>query len=209
MKKITIVEKEKWKEFILVEAQYYLPDDCFGGICVDAGSNIGDFEIRNLKRFDKYVCFDVFEENIVESINNTKDLGLDIEFNHLAVWSESDEYIDVLAYEPASKDLQHFGNSGNVGCIESVGSQGEGWKKENKIGVVKTISIESIIEKYGTINLLKIDVEGSEYKFLLGKDLSKINFIVGEIHFDGEIKQSLIDWICRTHSYQNGYFRLK
>ncbi len=42
-------------------------------------------------------------------------------------------------------------------------------------------------------------MEGSEYKFLLNKDLSKINYIVGEIHFDDKQKQELIEWIEKTH----------
>ena len=208
MKNIKIDNKDQWKEFIMREASYSLPDECRGGLCVDAGCNIGDFEMNHKNRFDKYVCFDVFDENVTEARNNTKDLGIDVDINKLAVWSESNKFINVMAYEPHNnKNLQHFGNSGNIGCIEFVGPYGEGWKSENVIDLVETISIESIIEKYGTINLLKVDVEGSEYEFLLGKDLSKINYIVGEFHFGKEAE--LIDWISKTHDAFNGYYKLK
>jgi FkbM family methyltransferase len=210
MKNIKIDDKEQWKTFIMQEASYNLPDECRGGLCVDAGCNIGDFEMNHKNRFDKYVCFDVFEENITEAKNNIKDLGIDIEINKLAVWSESNKFINVMAYEPwDSKNLQHFGNSGNIGCIEFVGAQGEGWKPENVIDLIETISIESIIEKYGTINLLKVDVEGSEYEFLLNKDLSKINYIVGEFHFEQEKQKELVDWISKTHDVCTGYYKLK
>ena len=210
MKSISIENKEDWKSFIMNEAKYNLPDECRGGLCVDAGCNIGDFEMNHKNRFDKYVCFDVFQENIEECINNTKDLGIEIEVNKLAVWSESDKFINVLAYEPwDTKNLQHFGNSGNVGCIEYKGANGEGWNVENTIDLVKTISIKSIVEQYGNINLLKVDVEGSEYEFLLGKDLSNINYIVGEFHFDDEKKKELIEWIGKTHEIHSGYFKLK
>ena len=115
-----------------------------------------------------------------------------------------------MAYEPhTNKNLQHFGNSGNIGCIEFVGPQGEGWKPENVIDLIETISIDSIIEKYGNINLLKVDVEGSEYEFLLGKDLSKINYIVAEFHFEEEQKTELINWISNTHDACDGYYKLK
>ena len=118
--------------------------------------------------------------------------------------------IDVFAYEPwDSKNLQHFGNSGNIGCIEFTTHEGGGWKSENTIDSVKTISIETIIEKYGNINLLKVDVEGSEYEFLLGKDLSKINYIITELHFGGEKQQNLLNWISTTHTYMDGCFKLK
>jgi FkbM family methyltransferase len=210
MKNIKIDDKEQWKTFIMQEASYNLPDECRGGLCVDAGCNIGDFEMNYKNRFDKYVCFDVFEENITEAKYNTKDLGVDVEINKLAVWSESNKFINVMAYEPhTNKNLQHFGNSGNIGCIEFVGAQGEGWKPENVIDLIETISIESIIEKYGTINLLKVDVEGSEYEFLLNKDLSKINYIVGEFHFEQEKQKDLIDWISKTHDVYVGYYKLK
>jgi FkbM family methyltransferase len=115
-----------------------------------------------------------------------------------------------LAYEPwDTKNIQHFGNSGNVGCVEYIGDMGAGWKPENTIDFVQTISIDDIIEKYGTINLLKVDVEGSEYEFLLGKNLSKINYIVAEFHFEQEKQKELIDWISKTHDVCNGYYKLK
>ena len=210
MKNIKIDNKEQWKTFIMREASYTIPDECRGGLCVDAGCNIGDFEMNHKNRFDKYVCFDVFEENVTEAKYNTKDLGVEVEINKLAVWSESNKFIDVMAYEPhTNKNLQHFGNSGNVGCVEYKGERGEGWKQENTIDLIRTISIETIIEQYGHINLLKVDVEGSEYEFLLGKDLSKINYIVGEFHFEAEKIQGLIDWISNTHEVCNGYYKLK
>jgi hypothetical protein len=200
MKQIEIEQKERWKEFIIREAQYPLPDECKGGLCVDAGCNIGDFPINQKNRFDKYICFDVFDKNIEEAQSNTKDLGLDIQIIKLAVWNKSDDVINVMAYEPwDTKDINHFGNSGNVGVVEFTGEKGEGWKVENTIDEVHTISLEEIIETFGEINLLKIDVEGSEYIFLMGKDLSKVNWITAEIHGDDEKQQPLLDWIANTH----------
>lgn len=210
MKNISIENKEAWKSFIMNEARYILPNECRGGLCVDAGCNIGDFEMNHGNRFDKYVCFDVFGENINECIKNTKDINAEIEVHKLAVWPESDKFINVMTYEPmGTKQLQHFGNSGNVGCIEWQGEHGEGWKEENVIDLVKTISIETILEKYGPINLLKVDVEGSEYEFLLGKDLSKINYIVSEFHFADSRKKELVDWISKTHDVFTAHYKLK
>lgn len=210
MKNIKIERKDDWKNYIMQEAKYILPDECKGGLCVDAGCNVGDFEMNHGNRFDKYVCFDVFEENVTYAKNNTKDLGFEVEIYKLAVWSESNKFINVLAYQRwDTENLQYFGNSGNIGCIEYTGPKGEGWKTENAIDLVETISIDSIIEKYGTVNLLKIDVEGSEYEFLLGKDLSKINYIVGEFHFEIERQKELVDWVCKTHNACNGYYKLK
>lgn len=198
---LKIAQKDKWKEYILREANYPLPAECKGGLCVDAGTNIGDFVLNHRDRFDSYVCFDVFEENIKEAKENTKDLGLDIKFVWMGVWDKDDESIDVMAYEPAySKDLNHFGNSGNVGCVEGRGPAGEGWSSENLLYKIPSISLERINELYGEINLLKVDVEGSEYRFLLGKDLSKVNWITMELHGLPPQQDELSDWIGKTHT---------
>ena len=163
MKDIKIERKEDWKEFIKKEAKYSIPAECRGGLCIDAGCNIGDFELNYGNRFDKYICFDVFQENVNECIENTKHIVSEIDVFKLAVWSESNKNINVYAYEWAtnSDNLNQFGNSGNISCIEKTLENGAGWKSENIIDVVNTISIDSIIENYGTINLLKIDVEGA------------------------------------------------
>jgi FkbM family methyltransferase len=200
MKELEIEQKERWKEFIIREAQYPLPAECNGGLCIDAGCNIGDFPINQMNRFDKYICFDVFDKNIEEAISNTKDLGLDIQIIKLAVWNKSDDVIKVMAYEPwDTKDLNHFGNSGNVGCVEFTGEKGEGWNADNAIDEIHTISLEEIIDTFGEINLLKVDVEGSEYPFLMNKDLSKIKWISAELHGEIEKRQPLLDWISNTH----------
>ncbi len=51
---------------------------------------------------------------------------------------------------------------------------------------VDTITIKQLIEKYGIIDLLKIDIEGGEYEVLLNTDenlFDKINNIIVECHF--------------------------
>lgn len=211
MKQIKISEPERWKTFIIKEATYNIPEECYSGLCVDAGCNIGDFPINHGNRFDRYICYDVFQENVDQCIDNTKDLDINIEVFKVAVWSHTDVDLPVMAYKPNyTDDLEHFGNSGNIGCIKYAGPAGEGWYIDNTIDIVKTISIDDIINKYGTINLLKIDVEGSEYEFLLNKDLTKINYIVGEIHYRPEFSSKLlIDWISKTHDIHDGYFKLK
>ena len=201
MKKIQIKDKESWKEFILNEANYNVPEECQGGLCVDAGCNIGDFEMNHKDRFDKYICFDVFDENIEECKKNTSELNLNVEVYKNAVWSISGKKIPVMAYKPSDTDeLNHFGNSGNIGCVEIKGEHEQGWFIENTIDLVESISIEDIIERHGVINVLKVDVEGSEYEFLLNKDLSKINYIVGEFHFSDLQKTELIEWIKKSHN---------
>ena len=201
MKKITEKDKSRWKSFILNEANYSIPQHCRGGICVDAGTNIGDFPLKHGKRFDKYICYDVFQENVDECIKNTENLGVPVQVYKRAVWDRPNEDVEVYAYQHRSLGLDHFGNSGNVGCIKEVGEFGEGWSKDNIIDKVPSITLEEIIAEYGEINLLKIDVECSEYPFLLGKDLSKVNYIVGEMHRGREEQSELIDWLKKFDKF--------
>ena len=67
-------------------------------------------------------------------------------------------------------------NSGNASTVYS--------SSEENYELVTTVSLEKIFELCETdfIDYLKIDCEGSEYDILLGKDLSNISIIVGEIH---------------------------
>ena len=67
-------------------------------------------------------------------------------------------------------------NSGNASTVYS--------SSEENYELVTTVSLEKIFELCETdfIDYLKIDCEGSEYDILLGKDLSNVGIIVGEIH---------------------------
>ena len=69
--------------------------------------------------------------------------------------------------------------------------------------------MESIIETYGEINLLKVDVEGSEYNFLQNKDLSKVNWIAMELHGEPDKQLALMDWIDNTHNRVKQYDSIK
>jgi FkbM family methyltransferase len=55
---------------------------------------------------------------------------------------------------------------------------------------VKTITLDSLIKKYGVPNLIKIDVEGYEYQVIKGlkKKAKKITFEWHEEHFDDLLK---------------------
>jgi FkbM family methyltransferase len=48
---------------------------------------------------------------------------------------------------------------------------------------VDAVTLDSIIEELGTIDILKIDIEGAEYEVLQAcRQLDRINCIVGELH---------------------------
>ena len=199
MKSIKIVEPQKWTEFIFQEAQYPIPVECQGGVVIDCGSNVGDFELRHGHRFEKYVCFDILDENIRLLHDNLEGLNLNYKVEKRACSDKPDETVPVYAHQNPKGELNYFGNSGNAGTVLSVNSDNSGWLKDNKIDEAPSITIEEITKKHSSIKLLKCDIEGGEYSFLLNKDLSIFEYIAIEIHFEEEQRKSLVDFICKTH----------
>ena len=87
--------------------------------------------------------------------------------------------------------------TGFVNQTNNHGYRSENWEE------VKTISLETLLAPYESIGLLKVDVEGAEFDFLYGKDLSKIKWITGEFHnwlfqYDDRGVE-LLEWIGTTH----------
>lgn len=202
MKEVKIIDPERWTYKAMQEARGYdLPDDCHGGTVIDCGSNVGGFELVYHDRFDRFICFDVCEENIELLRKNLSGYLDKIETNKRACYSEDGAMIDVMAHSDEFGHTDYFGNSGNFGIVEYVNPDKTwGWKKENTVDRIESISIESIIDQHKPIKLLKIDIEGSEFKFLLEKDLSAIEYIVGEFHFaDKPIYSELIKHVEKTH----------
>ena len=201
MKKIRVSQPKEWTKFIINEAKYYLPDECSGGIVVDCGCNVGDFVINYKNRFEKYICYDVLEENLKIFEQNLIDyeVNVDCVLEKKACHNVMNTKVPVYAHQQDKNGLDFFGNSGNV-STKLYNNNDWGWFKENQIDIVDSITIEDICEKYQTIKLLKFDIEGAEYDFLLGKDLTKFEYICGEIHHDFEIQKPLIDYICKTHT---------
>lgn len=210
MKTIEIPHKEKWLEFIVDESRYQLPKEAKGGVWVDCGCNFGGF-IRNYSNWpDKYVGYDVWDENVSITQQFLEDSGIKGEAQKRAVWSSSGKTIKVYGYERWDEEgLSYFGNSGNIGTVPFVDERGGGWKEENQIGTAKSISLADIKKEWGKIKVLKVDIEGAEYEFLLGKDLSGIEYIVLEFHLEEEKKEKLHNWISKTHTLvHNQYFTL-
>jgi len=73
----------------------------------------------------------------------------------------------------------------NVKISSDINNSGGNNIYQNNGKMVKSVSINEIIEKHGFIDLLKIDCEGAEFEILENADLSKIGSIRGEFHGKG------------------------
>jgi FkbM family methyltransferase len=206
-KLISNTQPDSWYDEITNECRGYpidpLPDLNENSLIVDAGCNVGGFVNAFSYKFNKWVCIDASSYNIDQFRKNHPN------FNGLllnkALYSKSNEIVKLKKYTDENlKDTP----SGNFGILDFVYQHNNhGWK-DNEYEEISSLSLEDLLLMINDdVDLLKVDIEGSEYDFLCNKDLSKINYIVMELHnFLGEKKKILCDWIKRTHNetYSSG-----
>ena len=160
-------------------------------LVLDIGANVGGFWKAWGHRFDNWHLVEPSVYNCEQILTN----GYTGIYSRNAVSSTSGDVLKLMKYMAGDNDTL----SGNFGTSQFVNEgNGHGWQGEYE--EVVTISLEDL-QKDREIGLLKIDCEGAEYDFLIGKDLSKIKYIVMELHnFLGGVKQKqLMTHIENTH----------
>lgn len=167
-------DRENWAEIRIndVKQSYFVPENTNDGLCVDVGGNVGAFSMVHSKDFKKIIAFEPATYSYGEYLSNMEKNNIDnVEVYQYAVSDISNKTLHLKPWL--------FGNeSGNASTITC-----EQWD-ETIYEEVISISLEDIFSRFNIerINYLKIDCEGSEYDFLMGKDLSKIDYISIEIH---------------------------
>ena len=187
-------QPENWLEKVTKECEQYpihLVDIEADELVMDIGANVGGFWNAWKWRFHNW--------HLVEpSVYNCEQIranGYEGSYSRNAVGKTSGERLKLQKYWAGDDDTL----SGNFGTTEFVNdSNGHGWQGDWE--EVITLSFEDVT-KNQPIGLLKVDCEGGEYDFLMSKDLSKIKFIVMELHnFLGGVKQKqLMTHIENTH----------
>ena len=205
MEKEKIKKLDSWFNAICseIEASYHIPITCRGGTVIDCGSNAGGFPVVFNARFDRYICYEADPDNHGYSKKKIKQLAFP-QFN----LSEICTFENKACYKNGGETVSIYRHNNEVSGDNSI-YEGKDHPAENKITEVKTVSIEDIKEKYfcdkclRPIELLKCDIEGAEYDFLLNKDLSIFKFMIVETH-DRAGKEApmheLIDFISKTHN---------
>lgn len=195
---------DNWLDIITGECREYpisgveVTDDF---VVVDAGANIGGFVMAWGDKFPKIYSIEASKNNFDRLVENSKQYEDKVSYHNLAVGKNSGDTLKLMHYTHAGGEKT---NSGNFGVVNYVNQQNNhGWKEETGYEEVESICLEDILKMVGgKIDVLKVDVEGSEYDFLYDKDLSKINYITMELHnflyHDGR-QQSLVDHILKTH----------
>lgn len=205
-----------WFEVITNECKTYpIPDST---TCIDVGANVGGFVEAHKDKIQKFFCVEPGSENVKEIESHHSDLinSGRLKVYNRAVYNKSNDTLKLKRY---SGDGKFRANSGSNSTIDfQYNTTGHGWSnKPDEYEIVTTINFEDVIKDAGLyfgdsdIDLLKVDCEGAEYDFLIGKDLRKIKTIVMEIHnfldclpskSDPTINQryDLIQHISKTHT---------
>lgn len=182
------VRRESWDRsiFASVVGGEYGALDLPGTTVVDIGAHIGSFSIlAALKGARRVLAFEAWAENYELLVMNCRSLPA-VECHHAAVW-RSDLDDAVLTWSQAANPQ----NTGGGTVIECASIGGEPISGEMRCAV-RAIPFDDIVDRVGTIDVLKIDAEGSEFPILLtSRKLDRVGTIVGECHTVGGLAERM------------------
>lgn len=169
---------------------YPVPNNIEKKLAIDIGANIGGFSSAYHDVFERIIFFEA-NPNAFEIAKNNTTSFKNVDGYNLAVSDEIGKTLKLMNH--FSKDL------GSVSCSPSITDINKDW--DEPIGEIKTTSLEGIFDMIGNqnINYLKLDCENSEYEILMNKDLSNIDYIAMELHWQmGEKKyKELLDYVSK------------
>lgn len=151
--------------------------DVRGRTVVDIGAHIGSFSLlAAMKGARRVLAYEAGTDNFDLLVRNCGTLPA-VECHHAAVW-RSDAHGAELSWRPASTP-ENTGGGTVIECAAVAGEPADAGRRS----AVATVPFDDIVERAGTVDLLKIDAEGSEYPILLtSRKLDRIGTIVGEFH---------------------------
>lgn len=141
-------------------------------IAVDIGSHIGGFINRYKDNFD---IIHYYEMNPVAYSKIQEKYS---QYNNIIGYNQA-----VSNYEGLADILYHPNDDAGSLCISNnyIDDSHNQW--DEKIGSVKTITFEKVLERVGgKIHYLKMDCETSEYSILMNQNLDNVYFLAMELH---------------------------
>lgn len=154
---------------VYVGNEYQVPDSMTGMTVVDVGAHVGYFAVLCLERGAKHVvCVEPDEENHAVLRKNLEKYADRVTLHCAAVRHQDGPALVRLERHPSIST-----------CHSIVSDRGE---------EVDGISLDSVLDPFEKVDVLKIDCEGAEYEILYSsKQLSKCERIVGEAHVRPEL----------------------
>ncbi len=159
--------------------EYGLPDNMADWVVVDAGAHIGAFSLLCLERKARFVyALEPDPENFTLLTHNLANYSSRVCLLQVAL-SASSGQLELCEYGLVNGLINTGGRSGHLGHSELV------------VPAMGLLLLTELIEQaHGPIDLLKLDIEGSEWPILEYSPVIEAKRIVGEYHsyFEGKPK---------------------
>ncbi len=148
---------------LVLQRIYDMAGGVGGETVVDAGANVGMFSLVASRHAKRVIAIEPDPINYrVLDLNLKANEIANVEALNAALWTQDGE----ISFA-----------TGSHATDGSVSSNGEGNL------TVNSVSLETIVDRYGDIDLLKLDIEGAEEDVLPATDvLPRVRRIVAELH---------------------------
>ena len=165
---LPVFREGTWDDGIWGEARTYRVRDFKEKVVVDLGAHIGGFTTMAADGGAKSVhAYEAWKENFKVLKNNVE--GYDnVEIHNCAVWKSNSSIKNVYFHTDFDQS-----NTGGGGVFEVTGQGLE----------VRCVGLDDIIRDTGFIDILKIDIESSEFPVIYTSSrLHMVRAIIGEYH---------------------------
>lgn len=139
-------------------------------IAVDIGCNAGNF-IKKYQHIFSKIHFYEINDYLFNYVSNKYKSDKIIGFNE-AVSNIKDKKLEII---------RHRSNDAGSTAIKNDNIVINEWT--GIIQKINSVDLETVIGRVGHIDYLKMDCETSEFDILMNKDLSKIEFLAIEVHW--------------------------
>jgi FkbM family methyltransferase len=149
---------------------------------VDAGAHAGIFSLQASQWASQVVAIEASRVNFdILKLNIDLNAIRNVDARNRALWSRSGEALS----------LEVTGSSG-CGRVRDEPDPG------SPHNAVESLSLDDLITEVGPIDLLKLDIEGAEYRTIDAcTKLSSISAIVGEMHLEGREERHLLESLTK------------
>ncbi|NVM22725.1 MAG: FkbM family methyltransferase [Desulfobacterales bacterium] len=161
-----------------------------GRLFVDVGAYIGFYALGLHKNFERVVAVEAHPETMNALKRNARSLGVtNLRFVQKAVYNRDGLTLPLHrgkcpTWHTLDGSLQNFRYNGNRNVL------------------VETVTLTSLLENYETVDLVKLDVEGAEFRVLEGASpvLGKVQQWLIELE-DARRARELERFMLRNHYY--------
>ncbi len=164
------LDRGVWMDVVSFNEYQLPPEFVPGAVIVDIWANSGAFSYACLRRGVKFV--DAYEPtpDVAERCRmNNAFAGERFRLTNKAVWRSDIESTKIKLAVSHS-----LGHAGSVSAV---------LPPRGKVFEIDTMSLDHILREHGSVNVLKLDCEGSEYAILYtSRELHRCEHIIGEYH---------------------------